>query len=542
MRLFISYLREEKAYCVQVAELLGSAHEIWYDSRLHAGQQWWEEIVRSLEWCEGFIYLISKESVKSPNCINELALALEQDKHIFPVLITEDAEIPATIAHLHCADMREGITPGGIAQLLNDIHTAEIADLTRVVPAVSRTPSAAANARQMKNATHEVDALTLDPGEPVDAHNIDAIVERATSALRAENFDEAHDLIQRTIESGLNPRYIDLEQLLSEAKAGREENARRANVTREYAAIAHLVKLGRTHAYGCTAYASFVADNPNFPDEQHLRSLCGIDPLPSAQVVTAQAASAPAPDVSLTTAAEPFSLPLLAWCEIPAGGLPVIVERNGKPDRDVLSVPAFKISKYPVTQAQFAAFIIDPDGYSNPDWWDFSDAARASRRAKTRPKAVRFEGDDHPRENVDWFEAMAFCRWLSARTGKQITLPLRQQWIRAARGDDDRLYPWGKEFSAEFANTDDSRIMRTTPVTRYEDGSSPFGVVDMAGNCWEYCLNLQFENTSIASDGMRALQGGSYLSRSVQAQIGVFISLAPHTAHHNIGFRLVMLD
>jgi formylglycine-generating enzyme required for sulfatase activity len=547
MRLFISYLREEKAYCVQVAEHLGSAHEIWYDSRLHAGQLWWEEIVRSLEWCEGFIYLISPDSVKSPNCRRELQMALEMERHIFPVLITEDAEIPEEIAHLHYFDMREGITSIAISRLLADIHTAEIADLNRAAQA----RESAAAITQPRRGTREIDALTVDVNEPIDADNIDAIVERATTALQKEQFDEAYALVQRAIESRVRPRYIDLEQLLREAEAGRQEKTKRASIGREYAAIAHLVKLGRTHSYGCTAYAAFMADNPDFPDELGLSGLCGLEPAsppvetaPILAAAVVQEASVPevVADAPAAEAEASFSLPLLEWCGIPEGMLRVNLERDRKRVASKLHVPAFQISKYPVTQAQFAAFVNDPNGYDNAAWWGFSAEAQASRSARSKPQRTRFQGDDRPREMVNWFEAMAFCFWLSEKLGKKVTLPLRQQWIRAGRGDDERLYPWGDQFSVECANMHDSRINETTPVTRYPGGASPYGVMDMAGNCWEYCLNSGFEDATITGDGMRALHGGSYLSRSNLGQVTALITLAPGSAHHNIGFRLAIND
>ena len=74
MRLFISYARVDKPYCVQIAETL-DIHSTWFDQRLYAGQHWWREILRRLDWCEGFIYLLSPDSIASEYCQKEYKIA-----------------------------------------------------------------------------------------------------------------------------------------------------------------------------------------------------------------------------------------------------------------------------------------------------------------------------------------------------------------------------------------------------------------------------------------------------------------------------------
>ena len=78
MRLFVSYARVDKPLCKQVVERLSDVHDVWYDKRLHAGMDWWEEIQERLAWCDGFVYLLSPESVKSEYCQREFVIAVEQ--------------------------------------------------------------------------------------------------------------------------------------------------------------------------------------------------------------------------------------------------------------------------------------------------------------------------------------------------------------------------------------------------------------------------------------------------------------------------------
>ena len=79
--------------------------------------------------------------------------------------------------------------------------------------------------------------------------------------------------------------------------------------------------------------------------------------------------------------------------------------------------------------------------------------------------------------------------WLSSKAGLAISLPTEPQWQRAAQGGDGREYPWGNGFDSSRCNTSESGINHTTPVNQYPSGTSSYGVYDMAGNVWEWCLS-----------------------------------------------------
>lgn len=141
MRLFISYARVDKPLLKQIAERLEDVHEVWYDKRLFAGQHWWEEIESRLTWCEGFVYLLSPESVASEYCQKEFTIAQAQGKHIFPVLIQARTPIPANLSHIHYADVSEGME--NIHMLLNAITVAERMNLQSRQPnVIDRAPAA----------------------------------------------------------------------------------------------------------------------------------------------------------------------------------------------------------------------------------------------------------------------------------------------------------------------------------------------------------------------------------------------------------------
>ncbi len=195
-----------------------------------------------------------------------------------------------------------------------------------------------------------------------------------------------------------------------------------------------------------------------------------------------------------------------AWCAVPSG---IVVLKNSQYE---FEVAAFDMAKYPITNAQFQVFVDAEDGYANAEWWNFSPAAARWRIGYEQPTPIPFPGDDLPRSSVGWYEAIAFSRWLSAKTGAEIGLPTEQEWQRAAQGDDARPYPWGTVYDRLLCNTGEAGIKVSTSVTQYPDGASPYGVLDLCGNTSDWCLN-EFntpDSTSFVGSEIRAIRGGSW--------------------------------
>jgi len=203
-------------------------------------------------------------------------------------------------------------------------------------------------------------------------------------------------------------------------------------------------------------------------------------------------------------------------------------------------VDNFVMGKYPVTNAQFDVFLNVEDGYYNPKWWQFSDQAKKWFESQKAPQSSKYSGDELPRENVSWFEAMAFCKWLSNLLNMEITLPTVAQWQRAAQGDDDRIYPWGDDYHVDHCNTLESGLNRTTPVNKYIKGESVYGVYDMSGNVWEWALDRVAPNDENPTF-RHAVIGGSFVSPCDRAQIPFRYYLESRTRFSSIGFRVVGL-
>ncbi|MBA3871120.1 MAG: SUMF1/EgtB/PvdO family nonheme iron enzyme, partial [Anaerolineae bacterium] len=159
-------------------------------------------------------------------------------------------------------------------------------------------------------------------------------------------------------------------------------------------------------------------------------------------------------------------------------------------------IDAFNIAKYPITNAQFEIFIQAEDGYQNPDWWKFNPMVRAWYENNSLPQPRAFPENDHPRANVNYYEATAFCKWLEHRFNApspnlppmKITLPNSWQWMWAASGNRQLDFPWGNGFDTRRCNSLETKIGRTTPVTEFPTGASPYGVMDIIGNVSEWCI------------------------------------------------------
>jgi formylglycine-generating enzyme required for sulfatase activity len=222
-----------------------------------------------------------------------------------------------------------------------------------------------------------------------------------------------------------------------------------------------------------------------------------------------------------------FELPLLEWIDIPAGK--VTLESG-----ETFDVQPFKIARYPVTNAQFADFVED-NGYKNSAWWEGLAQTGGS------PRPSDWKEADSPKLQVCWYEAAGFCRWLSDKTGLDIRLPTEWEWQWAAVGDSGWDYPYGDTFDPTKCSTKETGIGRANPVTQYADVSTHFGVVDMAGNVWEWCLNEGDDpyNTQLSGETNRVMKGGSWNNAQANARAAFRSSRSPRTRTFNIGFRVI---
>lgn len=164
--------------------------------------------------------------------------------------------------------------------------------------------------------------------------------------------------------------------------------------------------------------------------------------------------------------------------------------------------------------------------------------------------------NDFPKVFLSWYEAVAFCEWLSHIMGRNVHLPSEAEWEKAARGSAGRLYPWGDPWDRNALNSNDHGIGEMTPVSKHSPaGDSPYGVADLAGNVWEWTADwygtttyeerfksgLLVENPTGPSTGThRVLRGGSYYFRQGGTRAAKRFKYIPASRCYDIGFRIVV--
>lgn len=220
-----------------------------------------------------------------------------------------------------------------------------------------------------------------------------------------------------------------------------------------------------------------------------------------------------------------------------------------------VSLSPYRIGKYPVTNAQYRRFV--DDGAYTEKWrvcWTDAGWQWRDKNAVEKPSYLddpQWNLDNHPVVGVSWYEAVAYCNWLTQTDPhkRKFRLPTEAEWEKSARGTDAREYPWGKDFDPRRANTVENRIQRTTAVGLFALGESPYHAQDMAGNVWEWCSSVGYYkykkqgpeedgSESLEGEERRSLRGGSWFDDRDLARCADRNWSDPVSRYYSIGFRV----
>ena len=231
-----------------------------------------------------------------------------------------------------------------------------------------------------------------------------------------------------------------------------------------------------------------------------------------------------------------------------------LAQKDEQPQH-VVELPDYYVSRYPVTVAQFRAFVEDAQ-------FQVGD-----------PDCLRGV-PNHPVVSVSFREALAYCRWLTDKLrfadwtpsllrerladGWVITLPSEAEWEKGARGGGGRIYPWGDEFNGSNANWGELGLGTTSAVGLFPGGASPTGCLDTSGNVWEWTRSLWGEDVNKPShtypyksgdvtredleapdNVLRVLRGGSFLGSEDNLRAANRRGYNPGRRNVYHGFRLV---
>jgi formylglycine-generating enzyme required for sulfatase activity len=242
--------------------------------------------------------------------------------------------------------------------------------------------------------------------------------------------------------------------------------------------------------------------------------------------------------------------------EVPAGDFTrgSKKEKEEKPVRRIY-LDKYMIGKYPVTNAEFKAFILDGGydnkGYWTPEGWQWRQENNISEPGSWHDR--KWNGPNFPVVEVSWYEAAAYAAWLSKKTGNRYCLPTEAQWEKAGRGSRGAgfQYPWGDQFDKNKCNSRESGLNRTSPVGIFPGGKSPYGCMDMAGNVWEWCSDWYggdyYEKSpkenppGPAFGSFRVLRGGGWFYDAPSCRAAYRRRNHPASRDGDVGFRLLRL-
>lgn len=240
----------------------------------------------------------------------------------------------------------------------------------------------------------------------------------------------------------------------------------------------------------------------------------------------------------------PRSFMGLVWLKIPAGEFWMGAEngRDNEKPCHLVHLPTYWIAQTPITNSQYALFL-QATGHLVPFHWENGQMPQGK--------------GNHPVVNVSWEDVVALAKWVETEVGQPITLPNEAEWEKAARGGlvlpngrnrlPKRRYPWGNVFNTRHCNTREAGLGETNPVDKYPHGASPYGVLEMSGNVWEWVRSRYEPYPYVAGDGREdmsrrnsfVLRGGAWNYQQELALVSYRNWDGSGEEYYNVGVRLV---
>ncbi|MBN8593218.1 MAG: SUMF1/EgtB/PvdO family nonheme iron enzyme [Anaerolineae bacterium] len=519
---------------------------IWQDrdkeNGIRPGQDWWEAIVDAIIACDVFVFMMSADSVNSINCQAELHYARKRNRPVLPIVL-RDEFIYDPIKGNYSLAYWENVPP-----LLDEFRTQFLFDkgastINEVVVACE------AFARQPQSWRDIEAPRPADPRPTSEAsnHSITLYDEACDYAWR-EQFDIAERLFQKLVNRN-DPHFS-------------EDAHGWIVILRAYQQLVTFDNLKSTRHKVAPLWTAYQQQFPKpfiegiFDPKGFHGRFGGISAVGTPSV---GASAAPIPTTpAIVREATPPPEPAAGTRMTDAHGIPMVYVPAGKflmgspagegfdderPQHEQIIRAGFWLDLTPVTNQAYARFV-EAGGYQKADYWTRAGWKWLRAKKVTGPADDNnFTAPQQPRVGVSWFEAWAYAQWRDGR------LPTEAEWEWAARGPENRAYPWGNAFDASVVIYDKNSGGKTAAVGEAvrQSGASWVGVLDLSGNVWEWCSSLYQPYPFDAQDGRedsldgsnrRALRGGSWHVAQIYARAAYRNSSSPDYRYGTLGFRV----
>jgi formylglycine-generating enzyme required for sulfatase activity len=451
----------------------------WDDRAIDAGKEWAQEIADSLERAEIILLLVSADFISSEYCYGiELKRALERHKsktvQVISVIIRDCDWQESPLGQLQALPSDNQVVANGRDKHGRDQYWLQVTREVR--KAAKQISDRRVLAAQQQAKLHQIfrdKALAI-----YQEYYLSGVLSAAAKSLLKKTWQDL----------GLDEAVA--QKILQQVKERQEHLA-------EYR----------------SAFAAELCDQAELSPAQRrlLQQLQDAYDLSFAEIkqiedqVSADQSPKPLLDYFSTDLGSGVFLEML---KIPGGsflmGSPEGQENDDERPQHLVTVPEFFMGKYPVTQAQWRSI-----------------AALPSVKISLKLNPSHFKGADRPVENVSWHQAVEFCQRLSRLTPDEYRLPSEAEWEYACRANTVTQFCFGDTLDEKLANFNEN-VRQTTAVGSYPP--NVFGLLDMHGNVWEWCLDNWCENyhgapidgsawinSNTEKDYIRLLRGGSWI-------------------------------
>lgn len=233
--------------------------------------------------------------------------------------------------------------------------------------------------------------------------------------------------------------------------------------------------------------------------------------------------------IFVTEDSEAYKTVMVEAGDFEAGAIDGDRKAGSKEAKHTVTLSAYEMSVSPVTNAQYAAFILATRSEEYPEFMSNPEYNKANQ----------------PVIGVSFDDANEYAKWLSEQTGDTYRLPTAEEWEKAARAGEQVIYPWGNDVPSKKKNANynkNGKFKGPSPVGAYEEGNNAWGLKDMSGNVWEWTSSeFVTEGAEPSEEGVssRVVKGGSWMDGPVDLRISNFKTVETTEKSNEVGFRLV---